>query len=94
MGRRPSKWPCWAHVCRKPELIAPFENVHHHLGLGGRFRDGPRIQRDFQVDLELILLPVNTSLIPGPKSPMERVADSFRVDLVVTVSTSDSGAAS
>jgi hypothetical protein len=44
--------------------------------------------------LELILLPVNTSLIPGPKSPMERVADSFRVDLVVTVSTSDSGAAS
>ena len=68
--------------------------MHHHLGLGGCFRDGPRIQRDFQVDLELILLPVNTSLFPGPKSPMERVADSFQVDLVVTVSTFDSDAAS
>ena len=35
-------------------------------------------------------------LIPAyfPKSPMERVADSFQVDLVVTVSTSDSDAAS
>jgi len=35
----------------------PFEYLHHNLGLGGSLRDGPRIQRDF--DLELILPPFN-----------------------------------